>query len=130
LNLGPASTQHRPLAAESGTPLLDVFRVELVREMMGDGFADIVGAFISGLPDALTELRHSLAQGELETLGKTAHGLKGSAGNMGAIALAELAKRLEMAGKDKNVAEAQALMTQMEGEMQRTTDAFDTLIGN
>jgi len=130
LNPDATNTHHRPLAVESGTPLLDVFRVESVREIMGDGFAEIVGAFISSLPTTLAELRHTLAQGELETLGNTAHGLKGSAGNMGAIALTELAKRLEMAGKSKNAAEAQALMTQMEGEMQRAADAFQTLVGN
>ncbi|MBI5963575.1 MAG: PAS domain S-box protein [Chloroflexi bacterium] len=75
--------------------------------------------FKDHLPDRVEELRTALQAGELEKLGRTAHNLKGLCMNFNAGVLAGLAARLEACGKEKNMADAPALVGQITIEITR-----------
>jgi len=60
---------------------------ELVRE--------VIDLFLNDVPGRLEELRDALGSGDLDAAARLAHTLKGSAGHVGARALASLCARLE-----------------------------------
>ena len=71
-----------------------------LRALGGDdvGFLEgIVRSFLAHTERAVVELRAAATSGDRERLRRAAHGLKGSAGNVGAKPLAALARRVEEA---------------------------------
>ena len=67
-------------------------------EMVGDDHAfvgDIVDTYLRDAPEQLTGMEAALAVGDLETLGRHAHTLKGNSLSVGATVLAGLARGLE-----------------------------------
>jgi HPt (histidine-containing phosphotransfer) domain-containing protein len=66
--------------------------------MVGDDaefVGDIVDTYLADAPLQLTGMEAALAAGDLVTLGRLAHTLKGNSRNVGATALAETARQLE-----------------------------------
>ncbi|MDQ5846839.1 MAG: Hpt domain-containing protein, partial [Acidobacteriota bacterium] len=53
---------------------------------------------------------------------RTAHALKGSAGNMGASSLQDIAHRLEEIGKSGNIGEAQPAYESLRAEAERVKE--------
>jgi len=78
--------------------------------------------FKDHLPDRMEELRSALQTGEIEKLGRVAHNLKGLCMNFNAGVLAGLAARLEACGKEKNTADAPALVEQVAIEITRVQE--------
>ena len=60
---------------------------------------DIMGQFLSATRDDANALRAAVAQGNLDTVTKAAHRVKGAARMMGAIPVADLSERIEHASK-------------------------------
>jgi HPt (histidine-containing phosphotransfer) domain-containing protein len=60
-----------------------------------------------------------LRDGDINSLGRMAHNLKGVCLNFNAEPLSELAKKLEICGKQENLAGAEALVEQIENEITR-----------
>lgn len=61
--------------------------------------ADFVGMFTAQAPVRIAEIRAAIGAGDLQKVSSVAHSLKGASGNLGAKLVAEVAKRLEHAGK-------------------------------
>lgn len=127
LDMQKAGKSGRSLTAKIGIPVLDVFRVEAMRESLGSDFTQSVMNFNASLPNVLKTLRSALSQKNQVYFQEIALSLKETAGNLGAVALANLSVQLLVAGKNKNTATARALMTKLEGEMQRAVDALSAL---
>ena len=67
-------------------------------EMVGDDSAfvdDIVDTYLGDAPEQLAGMQAALAAGDLGTLGRHAHTLKGNSLSIGATALAAIARDLE-----------------------------------
>ena len=58
-------------------------------------FKDIVEEFVAGLPDRLARLQSALDAGDVESLRKLAHQLKGGGGGHGYDVITEVASRTE-----------------------------------
>jgi HPt (histidine-containing phosphotransfer) domain-containing protein len=56
---------------------------------------ELIDSFIAEMPSLLAEMTAAAARGEASALGRTAHTMKSSARDFGALALAELCRRLE-----------------------------------
>jgi signal transduction histidine kinase/CheY-like chemotaxis protein len=84
----------------------------------------VASSFLDYLPELLGSLDRGLAEGDLETLQRTAHSLKGSVGNFDHAAAFEAAMRLERqarAGEADQVAATAA-------ELRRATDSLVRLL--
>ena len=88
----------------------------------------ILDAFWASNDELLAALQAALTSGDADAISKTGHALKGSASNLGATALAETARSVEMAGKAGDVQTARDAATRLPVEIEDTKAAFGTLM--
>src|SRR5690606_4691961 len=88
----PVAVSPRGEAAE---PVLDHARLSALRDAIGEDFADVVTVFVESADAMLTALAAACERGEADAIFRHAHTLKSSAANVGAMALAALARRIE-----------------------------------
>ena len=84
--------------------------------------------FKDHLPARMTEIRSALSAGDISTLSRLAHNLKGLSMSFNANPLAALALRLETCGKDENMADASLLVEQIEKESARLQEYISQLL--
>ena len=97
-------------------------------EMVGDDSAfvdDIVDTYLRDAPDQVTGMRTALAQGDLETLGRHAHTLKGNSLTVGATALASIARELEERARAGDSADAGSRIEDASAELGRVAITLD-----
>ncbi|MDP2870435.1 Hpt domain-containing protein [Methyloversatilis sp.] len=75
--------------------VIDVARLDDLRALLGDALDDILRIWLNDAPAGLAAARSAWQAGEPDALIKVIHGLKGSAGNVGAIELSDTASILE-----------------------------------
>ena len=68
-----------------------------------NGYLEVLRTFAVSAPSQMNMMRTSLANGDIARVALEAHSLKSAAGGIGAAELSNLAKQMEMAGKEKNV---------------------------
>jgi PAS domain S-box-containing protein len=118
------ATGHRPPATPfDEAELLD--RVGGDRELL----REVVRLFFETSPAMLAELRQAAAAGDAETLHRQAHTLKGMVGHFGARAAIEAALRLEVMGRDANLAGAEEACAALAAEVERLRPALGRLLG-
>lgn len=91
-----------------------------------DLLSKILRTLLRSLPERLETCRRLLQSGDREALGEQAHGLKGSAGNGGAITLAETFGSLEKACKTN--LDLQNAFEDVETELARVTPTLESLL--
>lgn len=105
----------RMIAADlHSQPLLDEEVLAELRDIMEDGFAELLDVFITDLPIQIECLRSAIAHGNADDLYQVAHKLKSGCGSIGVPRLAELVRRLEQAGRQKILEGAEELLRQVE----------------
>ena len=85
---------------EHGKPQLDFDEaaLDMLLELIGGDTADLIGlidSFLAETPSLMAEMTNAAGSGENATLRRTAHTLKSSARDFGAVALSDLCRRLE-----------------------------------
>ena len=96
-------------------------------DMVGDDPAfvgEIVDAYLADAPDQVHGMTEALAAGDLVTLGRHAHTLKGNSRNVGATALAELARALEEQARAGDTTDAPGRIDAAADELERVTAAL------
>lgn len=87
----------------SGLPVLDQVTLDRLRELNEPGEPDIVvevlTLFLEDAPARVAAVVAAQASGDARGLERAAHGLKGAAGNIGALRLQALCHRLEDLGR-------------------------------
>ena len=83
-------------------PTLDTAALNDLKGMLGDALIEIAESFLEGLDNDVANIQ--LAGADPVALGAAAHSLKGSAANMGARALADLASAIERSAGDRDMA--------------------------
>jgi CheY-like chemotaxis protein len=89
---------------------------ELRMPNQSDPLTDIIDLFVKQTPELLSALEKACSELDLGALSRTAHTLKGSAGNVGAEQLAALCKQLELAVKQGTSSAAQSLVSRIAQE--------------
>ncbi len=95
---------------------------EALRRAMGDAdfLKTMLDEFQVLIPEFLARLEKACNEGDMASIGRDAHQLKGAAANLSAKALAAAALKLEQIGKNENYDEcAQALL-----ELRREAENF------
>jgi signal transduction histidine kinase/CheY-like chemotaxis protein len=76
--------------------------------------ADLIHSFLEETPSLLVNLRRALETEDTELFRRTAHTLKSSARDFGAIQLSQVSQQLETLGKEKDLKGAVDLVSQVE----------------
>jgi CheY-like chemotaxis protein/HPt (histidine-containing phosphotransfer) domain-containing protein len=90
-----------PAPERHGLPTLDMAQIdELIGlDDSGEVLADFIGMYTTQAPKRIDEIAQALAGGDFTRLTQVAHSLKGASGNLGAVAVADVARRIELAGQ-------------------------------
>jgi HPt (histidine-containing phosphotransfer) domain-containing protein len=95
-------------------PSLDPVAIESLRALEGpddpDFFANLVAEFLKHADGALVALRVGIERGNAKEVETVAHGLKGSAGNMGALRMHRLCADLQKADETRALRQATPLL--------------------
>ncbi|MFC3609034.1 Hpt domain-containing protein [Stutzerimonas tarimensis] len=95
---------------------LDQSTLRALREIMLEGFPLLLKTYLDDSETRLLALRQASASGEAEALRRTAHSLKGSSSNLGAVRLVHLCQLLEDLGRSGQLAAAAELVARVEEE--------------
>jgi PAS domain S-box-containing protein len=116
--------------AEWDTPL-DAAVIKELRDLAGPenpGFlAELTGTYLADLPGRLEAIRSAVKTGNAEALQQSAHALKGSSGNIGALRLQKICLRLELIGKSGTVEGTADLLEVLEREAPVAAAAMQAL---
>ena len=107
--------------------VLDTDRLDELAEMGVEALPLIQRAidnFVDGSAETLDVLRRALARGDAELVRSTAHQLKGSAANLGAVRVAELAQELEQRAHDGELDGADRVLEGLAGVAQAAVAAL------
>ena len=113
--------------SENHVPV-DLSVLRNLEKLQIDGEASVVGniieAYLNGSQPLVTQLREMHATKDLESLQRTAHSLKSSSANVGAIRLSTMSKDLEMKCKNNHTAEIDILIESIETEFPRVKEVL------
>jgi signal transduction histidine kinase/CheY-like chemotaxis protein len=92
LTTNPISIERLPSAT------VDPARLEMIAEVMaGEALGEFLEMFLVGTADRITQIRDLVDRDDLDSVGREAHTLLGTAGNFGALRLSKLAVELRTA---------------------------------
>ena len=130
----PAAPPPPPIVVPPANASLDhVLDTEVIRdlvEVMGDEFTDLVRVYLEDTPKAIAALEQAAAQSNIEGLIAPSHSLKSTSANLGAMNLAELAKRVEHGARSSTlgVTEAPIIVAEIKRSFQRVTHELNALL--
>ncbi len=100
-------TQPLPPTPSAPAMVLDAKALENICALQRPGAPDLLATvirhYLTLAPQLLQTLREAIARGDHLTMQQTAHSLKSSSANLGALAVASLCKDLETMGQQKNL---------------------------
>lgn len=88
-------------SVDMNTPQLDPEMIVSLKDILGENFDSLITQFIEDGQRRLDALVPAVELKDFDTINKQAHGLKGSARNLGANFLAEKCDILEQAGRNE-----------------------------
>lgn len=94
-----------------------------------DVLHQVLQLFLSEVPRRIEKLRNALSAGDIEEVGRSAHSLKGSAGNIGARALHEVCSQLDARARANDLAGARPLVDEVGVEFDKVESEIHRLIG-
>ena len=77
----------------------------LLQNVGQDFIGELLDTFFSEAPQLISQMKSAHASSDAETFRRVAHSLKSNANSFGALHLADLAKELEMLGKENKLNE-------------------------
>jgi HPt (histidine-containing phosphotransfer) domain-containing protein len=121
------TTGEPPTTGEHVPPSLDRSVLDSLRTLMGPGASDpaaeLCGVFFEDMAMRLQRIQRAIAGGDANEVANQAHAIKGAAGNFGARAAYELAKRLQAAAE---TGEARPeLADELSAELERVREVVD-----
>jgi len=106
-----------PATVASGLPAEHPLRV-LEQQGRGALVVEIIDLFLETTPQRLEQMREARLKGDMKQLFSVAHGLKGSAVQLGAWGMAELCHRIQTLGRAGSMAETGDALYRLEAEYQ------------
>ena len=103
-----------------GRAAVDAAILEDLLEMMGGEFTELVRVYLEDTPGSLAILERAAQTGDVEGLVGPAHSLKSTSANLGALALSEMARKIEHGARSKSLeGEPVLLVAELAAEFQR-----------
>ncbi len=104
--------------------VLDSTEFNKLRQLFGDKFPALIEQHIHNARENVERLTRAVQQGDLETLERAAHSLKGASAQFGALRLHQLAVTLERLAKDAALDRAAALLEALGDARQAAAQAM------
>lgn len=101
-------------------------RAALLERLMDDESLakEILEAFLEDIPNQIAALKDAVSKGDPSLVQRQGHSIKGASGNIGALALQEIAFRTEKAGQEKNTALASSLVPAIEEQFKKLEETL------
>ncbi|WP_058835661.1 ATP-binding protein [Luteimonas abyssi] len=102
----PIATSRAPAMsapAVSPPPIIDAEVLDELRAMLGDEVEHLVDVFLEDTPRLIARLEAAAQGPDYDALRDTAHSLKSSSANLGAMRLSEVARRIEAAARQEQL---------------------------
>jgi len=127
--LAGTQAQFPPKTPETqATPIIDPQKFAEFRETMGADFiGEVLAVFNEDAPKLLQRMQKALDGNDPELFRRSAHSLKSNSAAFGAVTLTELARELEMLGKEGRLAGARDKVAMAAAEFQRVQQALKEL---
>jgi signal transduction histidine kinase/DNA-binding response OmpR family regulator/HPt (histidine-containing phosphotransfer) domain-containing protein len=136
-----ASGAGAPVIAEGGAPpegegadLLDPQALEAIRRLRRPGGPDllarVVHIYLDDAPALVDRLAEALDAGDIDTFTRSAHTLKSSSANLGARALAERCRELELRGRAGQLDGTRPLLAEVRRRVGSTIAALAGLLNS
>jgi HPt (histidine-containing phosphotransfer) domain-containing protein len=92
----------------------------LLHRLMGDEdlAKEIIDDFLKQIPSNLFALKKALNKGDLLLVKREAHIIKGASGNVGALALQEIAEQIEIIGEEKDLVKAGSFVAEFDTQLE------------
>jgi len=105
-------------------------RKALINRVMGDEAlaATLIDSFLNDVPKQIHALRYYVEIEDLALAGAQAHQIKGVAGNIGGIALQDIAHTIEKAAKAADLVKLEQLMTELNNCFFQLKNAMESKI--
>src|SRR5262249_11740834 len=120
----------QPLEPKAVDAILDQAALSRIRALHRPGGpnppAKVLGLDKSSSPAPVAELRAAALSQDAEGLRQAAHALKSSSANIGAMALADLSREIELAASAGNIDQACLLFDSLSGEHARVLQALES----
>ena len=111
--------------------LIDGEQVRVLADAAGkEAVVPILDAFWQSNVELLEQLEAAIASGDADAAAKVAHALKGSAGNLGANAVAETSRQVEYAAKANDLEEARTASAALPRQIEGSKAAFAALMAS
>ncbi|MBU3071178.1 Hpt domain-containing protein [Aestuariicella sp. G3-2] len=101
--------------------------IVMLKEVMEEDFQELLDTFLNDSRERIPLLQEQLASGDSEGLRQSAHSLKGSSSNLGAIKLSELCFQIEQKAKQQQLEDLAGILQQVESEFERVALALQTI---
>jgi HPt (histidine-containing phosphotransfer) domain-containing protein len=92
-----------------------------------DFLLEIASLFLEECPKQLAQIREAIIRNDADALSRTAHNLKGAIGNFGAPLAFAAAERLELMGRENNLAGAAEACEELTAAIERLHTALHAL---
>jgi response regulator RpfG family c-di-GMP phosphodiesterase len=92
-------------------------------------FKEISDLFFDNLPDTMSEIKEAYVGGDFGAMERAAHRLKGSVSNLGAKRAFELARRIELMGREGVAEETDAALLDLQKECDHLKVAIQGVTG-
>ena len=102
--------------------------IEELREIMEEDFVELVSTYVSDSRERIKHLDVAFNTVSHENLRNTAHTLKGSSANLGAMALSSFCAELEDLAKEERTAEAENIIERIEQEFSSVSSILNSFI--
>ncbi len=106
------------------TAAVDQATVQELLEVMGEGFTELVQVYFDDTPKLIARLRLAAGSSDHDGIADITHSLKSSSANIGALVLAEIAKRAEIDARARLSDHLGSLPQRLENEYRRVLEAF------
>jgi len=118
---------------QSGSPPpLDMDVIEGLKDLGGEDdpglFGELVDLFLQDTPPRLEAIAEAIASRNGKAIEETAHALKSSCGNLGAMELADLCRKIETGGREESLDAVEQLIDCARCEFERVSDALLGLV--
>jgi HPt (histidine-containing phosphotransfer) domain-containing protein len=129
----PAPASAAPVSAApappaSVLPVLAMDVVEELRAVMGQEYVVLIKLFLEDAPSHIQKLEAAAASNNIEAMVAPAHTLKSSSANLGALALAAVAKRIEIGARSEALPRPTVAVVMLENEFKRAQVALTALM--
>lgn len=112
--------------------IIDPKAIENLRALDTSGqdefLREIAGIFLEDTPRRISELEESLRAGDVSRFTRAAHSIKGSAANLGAMALRAAAEKLEYQSRTAGLADVRPLVADVKLQFDRAHAALVQIV--